>query len=302
MAIIAEESGGAGVRSGLFMSVAMASYVINDSITKWIGSSVGVGQFMFVRGIFASALLFCILLFMGRAREVVHALDPRILLRGILDFVATAFFIFALLYLPIGDLNAIMQASPLVGAALAWILLGERFGWRRFVAIIAGFAGVLLIVRPGAGAFDIHILAALASLLCSAFRDVVTRRIAAHVSSQAVALANAAVVGLGGLVLALFEGFAPMAPSTIGAIGIGSMFLVTGYFFFVLAIRTGDIVTTAPFRYTVIIWALASGYFVFGEVPDALAFVGIALIVGAGIFMIYRSAIRGGRTYTVSRK
>ncbi|MGE0210744.1 MAG: DMT family transporter [Parvibaculaceae bacterium] len=292
MAVIAEEAGGAGLRSGLFMSVAMASYIINDSITKWIGSGVGVGQFMFVRGIFASALLFAVLCWTGRPRDVVHLLDPRIMLRGILDFVATAFFIFALLHLPIGDLNALQQASPLAGAALAWMILGERFGWRRFVAIVLGFLGVLLIVKPGVGAFDIHVLAGLASMLCSAFRDVVTRRIATHVSSQAVALANAFVVGMGGLGIALFEGFAPMSAATVGAIGIGSMFLVIGYIFFVLAIRTGGIAGTAPFRYTVIVWALLSGYLVFGEIPDVPAMIGIALIVGAGLFTIYRAALR----------
>ena len=295
MAVIAEDSGGAGLRSGLFMSVAMAAYIVNDSIAKWIGGGIGVGQFLFVRGAFASLLLLALLVFMGRAREIVHVLDPRIFLRGVLDFVSTAFFIFALFNLPIGDLNAIQQASPLAGAALPWVLLGERFGWRRFVAITVAFLGVLLIVKPGIGAFDMHVLAVLGSMLSSALRDVVTRRIATHVSSQAVALCTAAVVGLGGLALALFEGFHPLPPATVGLIGIGSLFLVTGYFFFVLAIRTGDIATTAPFRYTVIVWALISGYFVFGEVPDAAAFLGSALIVGAGIFMIYRSAIRAGR-------
>jgi drug/metabolite transporter (DMT)-like permease len=241
-----------------------------------------------VRGVFASLLLLALMWGMGRLRDAMHVVEPRILLRAFLDFVATALFIAALFHLPLGDITAIQQAAPLAGALLAWVLLGERFGWRRMLAICVGFAGVLLIVRPGFAGFSAYMLLSIASMLGSAVRDVVTRRIATHVPSMAVALSNAVVVGVGGLAISLFEGFRPLSLETTGAIAVGALFLVGGYFFFVLAIRAGDIASTAPFRYTNILWALVAGYLVFGDVPDLAAFVGMALIAAAGLFALYR--------------
>lgn len=277
-----------GLRGGLTMCLAMASFIVNDTIAKLVAADLGVGQFIFVRGVFASLLLLALLWFTGSPRDILHAFDPRILLRALLDFVATALFIVALLHLPISDVTAIQQAAPLAGALLAWLLLGESFGWRRMLAICAGFAGVLLIARPGFEGFSIYMLCGIASMLGSAFRDVVTRRIATHAPSMAVALSNAAVVCVGGLAIAAFEGFQPLGLAATGSIGVGALFLVGGYFFFVLAMRSGEIASTAPFRYTNILWALLAGYLVFGDIPDLPAILGMALIAAAGLFALYR--------------
>lgn len=282
-----------GLRSGAFMCVGMGFFIVNDTIAKLVGGDLGVGQFIFVRGIFASLLLLALIGLTGRLKDCAHILEPRILLRAILDFAATALFMVALFHLPIADITAIQQAAPLAGAVLAWLLLGEGFGWRRMLAILVGFAGVLLIARPGYAGFSIYMLASVASMLVSAFRDVVTRRIASHVPSLAVALSNAVVVCLGGLGIAVFEGFEPLSLATTFEISLGALFLVGGYFFFVLAIRGGDLASTAPFRYTNILWALIAGYAVFGETPDIAAIVGMTLIVAAGLFTIYRAARAG---------
>jgi drug/metabolite transporter (DMT)-like permease len=211
-----------------------------------------------------------------------------VMVRGVLDFVATVLFIYALFHMPIGDLTAIQQASPLVATLLAWLILAERVGWRRVIAILAGFLGVLLIAKPGVGGLNVYALAALASMLGSAVRDVVTRRIPARVSSLVVALANALFVCVGGLVLAVFEGPEAIPLDKIAWIALSAALLVGGYIFFILALRVGDIGSTTPFRYTNILWAIILGYLIFGDVPDRYSVVGIALIVSAGLFAIYR--------------
>lgn len=288
MTAFSSEADGSGLRGGLTMCVAMAAFIVNDTIAKLVASDLGVGQFIFVRGVFATLFLLVLLWLMGRLSDARHLLEPRILLRACLDFVATALFIVALFHLPLGDITAIQQAAPLAGALLAWLLLGESFGWRRMLAICVGFGGVLLIARPGFAGFSIYMLCSIASMLGSALRDVVTRRIASHVPSMAVALANAMVVCVGGLAISAVEGFQPLSLDTTGAIASGALFLVAGYFFFVLAIRSGDLASTAPFRYTNIVWALIAGYLVFGDIPDLAASLGMALIAAAGLFALYR--------------
>jgi drug/metabolite transporter (DMT)-like permease len=123
-----------------------------------------------------------------------------------------------------------------------------------------------------------------------AVRDIITRRIPAHVPSPVVALANAGFVTVGGFLLGLVQGF--QVPNAIQflALAVAAIFLATGYLFMVLTLRLADLSQTAPFRYSIILFAILSGILVFGEWPDRWALAGIALIVTASLYALRREA------------
>lgn len=276
------------VRGGLLMSLAMLCFVLNDTVAKSLGGTMNVGQFIAVRGAFASIIIALLVVAMGKAADIPKGLSRPVLSRTLFDVISTFLFIISLFHMPLPNITAILQAVPLVVTVMAAAFLGEAVGWRRLSAILAGFAGVLLIVKPGGEGFNVYTLLAIACVFTVAIRDLVTRKLDGSTPSIIVAFTNAVCVMLGGVVWMLFDGFEPIAPATLGLIFVGSIFLVGGYLLTVMALRDTEVAYTAPFRYTLIVYALILGYVVFGDVPDVWSLIGIVLIVGSGLFTLYR--------------
>ena len=272
------------VRGGLLMSLAMLCFVLNDTVAKSLGGTMNVGQFIAVRGAFASIIIALLVVAMGKAADIPKGLSRPVLSRTFFDVISTFLFIISLFHMPLPNITAILQAVPVMAAAF----LGEAVGWRRLSAILAGFAGVLLIVKPGGEGFNVYTLLAIACVFTVAIRDLVTRKLDGSTPSIIVAFTNAVCVMLGGAVWMLFDGVEPIAPATLGLIFVGSIFLVGGYLLTVMALRDTEVAYTAPFRYTLIVYALILGYVVFGDVPDVWSLIGIVLIVGSGLFTLYR--------------
>ena len=177
-----------------------------------------------------------------------------------------------------------------MSTGLAAVFLNERIGWRRTTAILIGFLGVLLIVRPAGNVGGVAVIA-MVMVLTIALRDVVTRRIPGTIAVLVVALANGLCVLAGAWVLSLFEGGLRMPSATQTAcLAAAGAFLALGYYFMVKTLRYASIPSSAPFRYTVVLWSLLSGAIVFGEKPDAVAGIGILLIVASGMYAIFREA------------
>ncbi len=276
------------VRGGTFMSVAMLCFVLNDTVAKTLSGQIKIGEFIAVRGLFASLIITVLVVATGHLRDLPKALSRQVLVRSLFDVISTFLFITALFHLPLPNVTAVLQAVPLVVTVMAAAFLGEVVGWRRLSAILVGFAGVLLIVKPGSDGFNNYIWLALAAVFTVAIRDLATRKLNLTVPSIVVAFTNSICVMLGGLVWAMFEGFHPITMEQTGWIGLGSVFLVGGYLFTVMSLRGTEVAYTAPFRYTLIIYALILGYVVFGDVPDGWSMIGIMLIVGSGLFTLYR--------------
>ncbi len=276
------------VRGGTLMSVAMLFFVLNDTVAKTLSGQINVGEFIAMRGLFASIIIAAMVIFMGHARDIPKALSRQVLLRSLFDVISTFLFIIALFHLPLPNVTAVLQAVPLVVTIMAAAFLGEAVGWRRLSAILVGFAGVLLIVKPGSDGFNNYIWLALACVFMVALRDLATRNLNLTVPSIIVAFTNSVCVMLGGVIWAVFEGSHPVTMQQTGWIGLGSVFLVGGYLFTVMSLRGTEVAYTAPFRYTLIIYALILGYVVFGDVPDGWSMIGILLIVGSGLFTLYR--------------
>ncbi len=276
------------VRGGTFMSVAMLCFVLNDTVAKSLSGQINIGEFIAVRGLLASLIITMLVVATGHLRDVPKALSRQVLVRSLFDVISTFLFITALFHLPLPNVTAVLQAVPLVVTVMAAAFLGEAVGWRRLSAILVGFAGVLLIVKPGSDGFNNYIWLALAAVFTVAIRDLATRKLNLTVPSIVVAFTNSICVMLGGLLWAMFEGFHPITIEQTGWIGLGSVFLVGGYLFTVMSLRGTEVAYTAPFRYTLIIYALILGYVVFGDVPDEWSMIGIMLIVGSGLFTLYR--------------
>jgi len=276
------------LRAALYMVLAMGSFVVNDSCVKVVGRTLPVGEIIGLRGIMSMAIIAGIAAWHGALSQIGHIGSRWVLIRASFDLLGTVAFVTALMHMEIANLTAIMQAVPLAVALLSAILLGERVGIRRSTAIAVGFIGVLFIVRPSPASFTVYDALALIIVFAVALRDLVTKRIPAKIPTLIVALANAGFVTAGGLALGLYNGFVWPEPWQLALLAAAAVFLASGYMFMVATLRLGDLSATAPFRYSILIFAIISGVAVFGEFPDGWATAGMALIVAAGLYAAHR--------------
>lgn len=284
---------GTGTRRGVAsMVLGMAAFVTNDSLIKLASATVPTGQLISIRNVLTAALLLLILLASGQAAQIRRGMDRPVMLRSAIDVVATILYLVALFHMPIGNVTAINMSTPLLLTAVVAIFLQIPVGWRRWTAVAVGFCGVMLIVQPRAEGFNAYSLVALAATVFIVARDLSTRRIGKDVSSLAVALANAIFVLVGALALSAFEGWVAIGWRELLLLGGASLFLIIGYLLIVDAFRHGDIATVSPFRYTGLIWALGAGYLVWGDIPNTLAFAGIVIVVGSGLYVLHRERIK----------
>lgn len=279
----------ANARAALVMTLSMGCYALNDTCMKALGTDLPLGQLLFLRGVMTSVLVAGWVAWRGDWRLRLDAADwRRVSLRTVGEVGAAFFFISALFHMPLANATAVLQALPLTVALGAAVFLGEPLGWRRMVAILAGFAGVLLIVRPGPEGFNAYTLFALAAVGMITLRDLSTRRIAGSVPTMVVVLfSSLGVTGLGA-VLGLFETWLALRPVHWGLLALSAGFILLAYVSTVLVMRMGDAGATAPFRYTGLLWALVLGYAVFGDWPTPVTLLGAGIVVSAGVFTYYR--------------
>ena len=276
----------------LWMIVAMSAFICNDAMIKSIGSRVPMAQMIVVRGVMAISLILLVAWktgALGRLREVARGW---VVVRAGCEGLGTFLYLAALFQLPLANATAINLSSPLMIALLARLILGERVDRARWLAIAAGFVGVLLVIQPRSDGFNVYAWLCLLATLIYAFRDLLTRKIPAGTPSILVTLATAAVVWAMAAVLLAIEGWATMAWRDVGLLGLASIFLSTGYHAVISATRYAEVSVVAPFRYVGLLWALLIGYFVWGDVPNALAVIGIVLLIVAGLFMIRQQQTR----------
>jgi drug/metabolite transporter (DMT)-like permease len=286
------------MRAGLFMVLAMGSFVANDTIVKVVGQSLPVGEIIMLRGFFAVLLIGGICLRQGLLPQVPALANPGVMLRSSCDLVATIAFVTALMHMQIANLTAVMQAVPLAVVLLSMVFLREKVSWQQMAAIVAGFVGVLMIVKPSVSTFNLYEALALIIVFAVAFRDILTKRIPARIPTFLIALGNAAFISVGGAMLAATQGVQWPEFGQVALLALAAVFLSSGYLFMVATLRLGEISGTAPFRYSVMVFAIISGIFVFGQFPDAIAMLGMGLIVVAGLYAIRREALSGSARKT----
>ncbi|TMM54817.1 DMT family transporter [Sulfitobacter sabulilitoris] len=278
------------LRGALIMVLAMLGFAIEDMFIKLLADALPVGQIIGLLGL-GGAIIFAAILVMQRQPLFTRAmLSGPVLLRSLGELVGTLGFVTAIALTPISSASAILQATPLMVTLGAAVFLREPVGWRRWSAILVGFCGVLLIIRPGMEGFDWLSLFAVQGVVGLAIRDLATRRVpSATTSMQLSFLAFLTLVPAAAILLAITG--TPLVSATLPQWGLMTGALVIGviaYYGIVAAMRVGEVSFVTPFRYSRMIFALVVGVVVFGERPDAWVLIGSAIIVASGIYTVWR--------------
>ncbi len=282
------------------MAVAMAGFSVNDAVAKYLTTQMNFGQVMLLRGLFACVLIGALTAHQGASRSVRVVLVVPVALRICGEIGGSALFLAAVSYLPLANVTAIVQSLPLAMTVGAVLLLGEPVGWRRWMAIAAGFVGVLVIVRPGAEGFSQYTLLALLSVAFYAMRDLVTKKIPADIPALFVSfLTTVAVTLVGALLMVPLGGWSALSGPSLGLLALAAVMTLIGYQCTILALRVGDISAVAPFRYSQMLWAMLFGYLVFAEVPDHAMVIGATVIVLSGIYTFHRERVRNRLLATI---
>ncbi|MHC2461721.1 drug/metabolite transporter (DMT)-like permease [Bradyrhizobium embrapense] len=275
------------------MAAAMASFTVNDTITKAVSAELNIGEVLLVRGLVAMVLVAALAWYRDALRSFSALLIWPVGLRVLGEIGGTLTYLSAISQIPLANASAIFQALPLVITLGAALVFGEPVGWRRWLAIAAGFIGVLVIVRPGAEGFSQPALLALASVGFCAVRDLATRRIPKQLPTVFITLlTTVTVTTAGAVVLVPLGGWKPPSGQALGLLTFAAVLILIGYQCIIVSLRTGDISAVAPFRYTALPWAMLTGYLAFGHKPDGAMLAGAAIIVASGLYAFYRERQR----------
>lgn len=277
------------LRGILLVLFSMAAFSIEDALIKTLTADLPIGQILFSLGLGGALVFFVASGDAGRAR-LVSALSSRpVLVRTVAEAVAAVSFVTALSLIPLSTVAAVFQATPLAVTMGAALFFGEQVGWRRWSAVGLGFVGVLMIIRPGLEGFRPEATLVLITVAAIALRDLVTRRVPAHVPSMAVSFYGFFALVVAGAILML-TGAAPQMPTAYANLWIACSVLcgTTGYYAIVAAMRGADASALMPFRYARLVFSLLIGVAVFSERPDGMTLAGAALIVGAAFYTYLR--------------
>ncbi len=279
------------IRGIALMTAAMFGFAIEDALVKTLSVTMPVGQILILLGL-GGALIFGGIAWAQDTKLITRdLLDPLMLTRNLGEMFGTMAFVSALALSPMSLVAAIVQAMPLMVTMGAALFLGAPVGWRRWSAIIIGFIGVLIIIRPGTAEFDIGAVLALLGVTGLTARDLATRVMPAKYSSMQLSCYGFFAVVPAGLLLWAFSGgaFAPQSPELI-RLAAALLAGVMGYYALTLSMRMGDISVITPFRYSRLLFALILGAIVFGERPDAYMLTGSAIVISAGLYTLIREA------------
>ncbi|WP_335949828.1 DMT family transporter [Salipiger bermudensis] len=276
-------------RGALLMMASMAAFTLGDTCVKAIGEAISLSQLLVIRGFFASLFIALLAWRLNALRFDLPRRDwALVLTRAVAEVCSTYFFLTALRQMPLANVTALLQMLPLTLTLGSAVFFGESVGWRRWLAIAAGFAGMLLIVRPGTEGFNLYSILALIAVAFVTLRDLVTRRMSPAVPSLTVTLVSSVAVFLFALTMSLGQAWEPITPR-LGLLLAGTtLFIIAGYSLSVIVMRVGEMSFVAPFRYTGLLIALAVGLLVFGDWPVPLTLIGAAIIVATGSFNLWR--------------
>ena len=277
-------------RGVIAMSVGMASFVLNDSLVKYVSDSLPPSQLIFLRGLLAVLGLALLCVYMGTFKNPGNAFsalrDRWVFIRSCLDGLASLVYLTAMFHMPLANATAINMATPLLIALLSGLLLGVRVSLGNWLIIATGFAGVLLVVQPQAEGFNAWAWVALCGTCLHAMRDMCVRFIPHQVPSNAIATGTALTATVMAGIWSLWIDWVAVSPLHWLMMAAASVFLSSGYFCLILATRMADMSVIAPFRYMGLLTAVVAGFVIGGDVPNGMAWWGMLLLVGAGLLML----------------
>ncbi|MGH6913764.1 MAG: DMT family transporter [Geminicoccales bacterium] len=280
------------------MVLGCAFLMMSDALSKWLSQTYSTGQIMSLRNVF---VLVPILLVAWRKDSFADLRVDRWAaqsFRALWHVLAAVFFVTSVSLLPLADVHAIGFAGPIFIAALSPFMLGERVGWHRWTAILVGFGGVLIMLRPTGAGFDYLGLVPLAATLSGSLRDLLTRRLSRTETSMSILFFSSVAVILGGLVTAPFD-WKPLTWTSLALFVANGLVNGGAHFLIIEAYRLAQAPVVSPFKYSILIWAVLFGYLVWGHVPDAWIAIGALPVVASGLYILHRehrlaAAVRKG--------
>lgn len=265
-----------------------AAMMSADAVARTVMRDLPLGEVIACRALVAALILAAAGLVQGQLRWHPGILSGPVILRILGEIGASMFFVSALTHMPVANATAILQFIPLVTTLAAAALFRERVGWRRMLAALAGLVGVLLILRPGTAGFTWWSLLAVGAMSCMSTRDLATSRIDRSVPTLLIGSVSAASASAAGLLLMAATTYAPPSPDNLLRLAGAGTLLAIGFICLVVAMRSAAQSVIAPFRYFTLLWAILIGYFVWDEIPDLPAWIGIAVVVSAGLYAFAR--------------
>jgi drug/metabolite transporter (DMT)-like permease len=279
------------VRGIAFMLAGGACFALMDSLIKWVSPRFAISQIIFFRSLFALLPIGAMAAREGGLRALRTARPGGQAIRALCGLASLYCFVYAFSHMPLADAIGIGFSAPILITALSVPLLGESVGIRRWSAVLVGFVGVIIIVRPGSGVLQATALIALAGTLFYALAMILIRQLGRSETTIAIAFYySATCIVVTGAALPFqwampnaADGLCLLALGVIG--GFGQLFVTTAF-------RSAPVAIVAPFDYVSIIYVSLIGYAVWGDVPDAPLLVGAAILVASGLYILHRETRR----------
>jgi len=273
------------VKGLVLMTSGIALLTASDATSKYLVHSHPVGQVIALRQLATLLVIIPYLMLWRKWGELRVSNWAGQGLRGLAFVLGSIFIVWSLRELPLATAITMLFASPIFMVILSAPMLGERVGLHRWVAVGAGFAGVLVIVRPGGDSFQWMVLLPLLAAMINAFRDVLTRKLSRSETSLSILFWSNIILMLAGA-LTIPWGWVAVTPVAAFWFVAAGIFNGLAHFFIIEALRVGEASVVAPMRYTALLWAALLGFVVFGEVPSLWLWAGAAIIVGSSLYML----------------
>jgi len=268
---------------------------VNDAIQKWMTAEFPTGQLLSMRGLFVMLPIGVLVWRAGGISTLrIRSLRGQSIRAGLVCL-SSLLFLTSLSLMPLADAIALTFAGPLFITALAPFMLGEVVGWHRWLAVLIGFVGVVVMVQPSSGALQWVAVFPLGVALCGALRDIVTRQMHATESTVAIMFYSVLVVILFGFTIGIAD-WRDMSIDHIGLFAINGVVLGAAYFFLIEALRYAEASMVSPFKYVTLLWAILLGQLIWDDVPGAQVLIGAVLIIASGWYILHREKYRRNAT------
>ena len=278
-------------RGAVIMMICMSAFVFNDAFVRLAGDSLPLAQILFIRGIITTIVLLTFAIYGGVFSSTVSKKDKwRIFFRSLAEALTSYFFLTAVMNMPFANVTSILQILPMTVTLAAAFVFKEKVGVIRITLILMGFLGVVLIIDPSADGFNLYAIYALIAVFLITIRDLITRKISSSVPTLLPTLSASIGVLLFSVFLSINTPFQPLNIQNSLFILLAAFFIIFGYYTAVLVMRSGEISFISPFRYSAILFALILGLIFFDEKPDKTAFLGILIVMAAGIVLMMRNS------------
>jgi drug/metabolite transporter (DMT)-like permease len=273
------------LRGMLLICIAVIVFAAMDTLSKYLAGFYPVTYVLFARYLFHTVLITASIA-PRQGRKLVRTSRPAMhIVRGLLLTAASLFFVNAIKYMPIAEATAIQFVSPLLVTLLAVVFLGEKVELSRWLAVGTGFVGVLIVIRPGAGVFTWAAILPLGTAAMFALYQILTRLVAGRESPYTLIFYPGLI---GTLIFGLtlpFSWAEPKGITHLALLALAGMLSGSGHLILIKAYEQAPASRLSPFSYTQLIWVTLGGYLVFDHLPDTWSFVGIATLIGSGLYV-----------------